>query len=98
MKQQAREKAAGKMQRERAKIKFMEARGVQRGEAHQGETPQKCVQYASIPSAQSRRNDRDRRSREKQHNYVTGLPSFKGANPPSSETTGVQSPLVTSQC
>eukprot|EP00972_Heterocapsa_arctica_P026540 3908552-Heterocapsa_arctica.AAC.1 len=75
----------------------MEARGVQRGEALQAETPQKCVQYGSIPSAQSKRSNRERRNREKLHNYVNGLPSFKGANPPSSEATEVQPTLVTSQ-
>eukprot|EP00972_Heterocapsa_arctica_P096683 14263952-Heterocapsa_arctica.AAC.1 len=32
------------------------------GGAYQGKTPQKCVQYASIPSAQSKRINRDRRN------------------------------------
>eukprot|EP00972_Heterocapsa_arctica_P075571 11147240-Heterocapsa_arctica.AAC.1 len=48
--------------------------GVQRGEALQGETPQKCVQYASIPVAQSKQINRDKGNREKQHNYVNELP------------------------
>eukprot|EP00972_Heterocapsa_arctica_P092699 13670668-Heterocapsa_arctica.AAC.1 len=63
------------------------------GEALEGETPQKCVQGASIPDAQSKRSIRDRGNREKQHIYVNVLPSSKGANPPSRETTGVQSQL-----
>eukprot|EP00972_Heterocapsa_arctica_P047779 7047509-Heterocapsa_arctica.AAC.1 len=54
----------------------MEAKGAQReDERYKGETPQQCVQYASFPTAKSKR----------------------GANPPSSEATGVQPKLVTNQ-
>eukprot|EP00972_Heterocapsa_arctica_P044847 6617529-Heterocapsa_arctica.AAC.1 len=79
-------KAVGERQRGTCKCQ-MEARGAQRGSS-QGETPQKCEQYTSIPSSHSKRSNSDRRNREKQHNYVTELPSFKGANPPSNEGHG----------
>eukprot|EP00972_Heterocapsa_arctica_P054455 8023413-Heterocapsa_arctica.AAC.1 len=49
-----------------------------------------------VPSRNRLRN-KDKGNREKQHNYVKDLPNSKGANPPSRETTGAQSQLVTNQ-
>eukprot|EP00972_Heterocapsa_arctica_P042679 6290947-Heterocapsa_arctica.AAC.1 len=66
------------------------------------EKPSRVEHHSSVcgklqSRSQSKQNNRDRRNHEKQHNYVKELPSFKGANPPSRETRGVQSQLVTSQ-